>query len=99
MNMMNMKNRCSLLRVAGVLEGHIFEIPEVRRCSVCISNCIALTAKARCNSRSSNYADGNNTDNESLKPDLQLKSLIQMCVEVITMGTQQITKEKPQEDT
>lgn len=95
MNMMNMKNRCSLLRVAGVLQGHIFEIPEVRRYSVFISNCPALTAKARCNSRSSNYADGNNIDNESLKPDLQLKSLIQMFVKVITMGTQEITKEKP----
>lgn len=93
--MMNIKNRCSLLRVAGVLQGHIFGIPEVRRYSVFISNCSALTAKARCNSRSSNYADGNNTDNESLKPALQLKLLIQMFVKVITMGTQEITKEKP----
>lgn len=88
-----------MLRVACELEGHIFEIPEVRRCSVCISNCPALTTKARCNSGSSNYADSNNTDNESLNTDFQLKSLIQMFVKVITMGTKQITKEKPQKDT
>lgn len=71
--MLHIKTDGSLLRVAGELEGHVFEIPEVRKCSVCISNCPALTANARCNSGSNNYADSNNTDNESLNPDFQLK--------------------------
>lgn len=59
----------------------------------------ALTAKAKCNSGSSNCADSNNTDNESLKPDFQLKLLIKMFVKVMTMSTKQITKKKPQKDT
>lgn len=79
-----------------MLEDDIFEAPEVRRCTVCISNRPALTDKARCNSGSNNYGNSNNTDNKSSKPDFQLQLLIQIFGKAITMGTKQMTKEKPQ---
>lgn len=88
---------CCLLRVAGVLEVHIFEAPEVRGYTVSISNHPALTDKSRCNSGSNNYGNSNNTDNKSSKPDFQWKSPI-LFGKAITMGTKQMTKGKPEKD-
>lgn len=88
--------RC-LLRVAGVLEDHIFEAPEVRGYTVSISNRPALTGKSRCNSGSNNYDNSSNIDNKSSKSDFQWKLPI-LFGKAITMGTKQMTKEKPEKD-
>lgn len=83
---------CSV-RLAGILEDHIFEASVIKRCTICISNLPASSSKAMGNSKINN-----SNNNENLKPDFQMRLLIQMFAEMITMGTKQMTNEKPQQD-
>lgn len=88
------------LRVADMLEDHIFEASVIRRCTICVSNLPASTDKTTGNSK--NKTNDNSNNNENLKPDLQMRLLIQMIykslAEVITMGTKQMTNKKLQQD-
>lgn len=94
--MLEQPNELLPLRVADMLEDHIFEASVIRRCTICVSNLPASTDKTTGNSK--NKTNDNSNNNENLKPDLQMRLLIQMFAEVITMGTKQMTNKKLQQD-